>query len=52
MHPVMNSIRKDIELNPYADRSRQKQAKGLSIDQRPLDNDTRGKANPYAVDGW
>ncbi len=53
LHPVMNSIRKDIELNPYADRGNQNQAaKPVPIDQRPLDNEYAWKGNPYAVDGW
>src|SRR5579872_4439978 len=53
LHPVMNSIRKDIEVNPYADRGNQKQAaKPVPIDQRPLDNEYAWKGNPYALDGW
>lgn len=51
--PVMNSIRKDIEPNPSADRGGQKQAsKPIPIDQRPLDNEYAWKGNPYQMDGW
>jgi hypothetical protein len=53
LRPVMNSLRKDIELNPYQDRGRQKQAaKPVPIDERPLDNEYAWKGNPYEVDGW
>lgn len=53
MRPVMNSIRKDIELSPYPDRGGQKQAaKPVPMDERPLDNEYAWKGNPYAVDGW
>jgi hypothetical protein len=53
MRPVMNSLRKDIELNPAADRQGQKQsAKPLPINQRPLDNEYAWKGNPYQLDGW
>lgn len=53
LHPVMNSIRPDIELNPTVDRGREKQAaKPVPIDQRPLDNEYAWKGNPYALDGW
>jgi hypothetical protein len=53
LHPVMNSIRKDIEISPFEDRAHQKQAvKPVSIDERPLDNEYAWKGNPYAVDGW
>jgi hypothetical protein len=53
MHPVMNSIRKDIELSPFEDRGKAKQAaKPVPMDLRPLDNEYAWKGNPYAVDGW
>jgi hypothetical protein len=51
--PVMNSIRAEIALSPYPDRSGAKQAvKPVPIDQRPYDNEYAWKGNPYAVDGW
>jgi hypothetical protein len=50
MHPVMN---RDIELSPFEDRGKAKQAaKPVPIDRRPLDNEYAWKGNPYAVDGW
>lgn len=53
LRPVMNSLRKEIELNPAADRQGQKQsAKPLPINQRPLDNEYAWKGNPYQLDGW
>lgn len=53
MHPVMNSLRKDLELNPASDRQGQKQtAKPIPINQRPLDNEYAWKGNPYQLDGW
>ncbi|MGA3185872.1 MAG: hypothetical protein ABSF22_02070 [Bryobacteraceae bacterium] len=53
MHPVMNSIRTDIEISPFEDRAHEKQAaKPVPIDQRPLDNEYAWKGNPYALDGW
>ncbi len=53
MHPVMNSIRPEIEMNPFVDRGNAKQAlKPVPIDQRPLDNEYAWKGNPYQVDGW
>jgi hypothetical protein len=53
MHPVMNSIRTDIEISPFEDRGKAKQAaKPVPIDQRPLDNEYAWKGNPYALDGW
>jgi hypothetical protein len=49
----MNSIRSDIEVSPFPDRGRAKQAvKPVPIDQRPLDNEYTWKGNPYALDGW
>ena len=53
LRPVMNSLRKDIEKNPYADRAGQVQsAKPLPINQRPLDNENVWKGNPYQMDAW
>lgn len=53
MRPVMNSPGKEIELNPYADRSGARQGlKPLPINQRPLDNEYEWKGNPYRLDGW
>jgi hypothetical protein len=53
MHPVMNSIRTDMEMSPFEDRGKARQAaKPVPIDQRPLDNEYAWKGNPYAVDGW
>src|SRR5438552_3273375 len=53
LRPVMNSLRKDIERNPFVDRAEQLQsAKPLPINQRPLDNENVWKGNPYQLDGW
>ena len=53
LRPVMNSIRKDIEISPFEDRGHAKQAvKPVPIDERPLDNEYAWKGNPYALDGW
>lgn len=53
LRPVMNSIRTDIEISPFPDRGRAKQAvKPVPIEQRPLDNEYAWKGNPYALDGW
>jgi hypothetical protein len=53
MRPVMNSLRSDLEANPFADRAGQRQAaKPLPINVRPLDNEYAWKGNPYQMDGW
>lgn len=53
IRPVMNSIRTDIELSPFPDRGKDKQAvKPVPIDRRPYDNEYFWKGNPYEVDGW
>jgi hypothetical protein len=53
LRPVMNSIRSDLEANPFADRGGQRQAtRPIPIDQRPLDNEYTWKGNPYQMDGW
>ena len=45
--------RRDIEINPNADRGSQKQsARPVPIDQRPLDNEYAWKGNPYQMDAW
>lgn len=51
LRPVMNSIRADIELNPYQAVAEKQAAKPVPIDQRPLDNEYAWKGNAYAVDG-
>jgi hypothetical protein len=49
----MNSLRKDIELNPHVDRSGAEQAsRPMPMNQRPLDNEYEWKGNPYRLDGW
>ena len=51
--PVMNSLRKDIEFNPYIDRGGEKQAaKPIPINERPMDNEYEWKGSPYRLDGW
>jgi hypothetical protein len=55
MHPVMNSIRKDIELiaAPPRDGATQRRAlKPLPINVRPHDNEYAWKGNVYQLDGW
>ncbi len=53
MHPVMNSIRKDIEINPFKDRNGNRQAvKPIPINQLRLDNEYAWKGNPCELDGW
>ena len=53
LRPVMNSLRKDVELNPFTDRFGGKQsARPLPINQRPHDNEYEWKGNPYRLDGW
>lgn len=49
--PVMNSLRKDIELNPHSTTKKQS-ARPIPINQRPLDNEYSWKGNPYELDGW
>lgn len=49
--PVMNSLRADIERNPFA-RGETQSARPISINQRPLDNEYSWKGNPYQLDGW
>jgi hypothetical protein len=51
MHPVMNSLRTDLERNPFA-RGEILSAHPIPINQRPLDNEYAWKGNPYQMDGW
>jgi hypothetical protein len=51
LRPVMNSIRPDIERNPFS-RGELLSARPLPINQRPLDNEYCWKGNPYQLDGW
>jgi hypothetical protein len=51
MHPVMNSLRTDLERNPYS-RNESQTAHPIPISQRPLDNEDVWKGNPYQMDGW
>ncbi len=49
----MNSLRKDIEFNPYIDRGGEKQAAmPIPINERPMDNEYEWKGSPYRLDGW
>ncbi len=52
LRPVMNSLRSDIEQNPYSRAERPLSLRPLPIDQRPLDNEYAWKGNPYIMDGW
>ncbi|MGE3313843.1 MAG: exo-alpha-sialidase [Planctomycetaceae bacterium] len=54
MRPVMNSIRRDVELNPHQDpeERRPQAAKPFPMNERPLDNEYAWKGNPYRLDGW
>ncbi len=53
LHPVMNSIRKDVAISPFKDRGgRPQAAKVLPINVRPLDNEYAWKGSPYELDGW
>ena len=51
MHPVMNSLRTDMERNPYA-RKEILSAQPIPMNLRPLDNEYAWKGNPYQMDGW
>ena len=51
LRPVMNSLRSDIERNPFL-RDAAQSAHPLPINQRPLDNEYAWKGNPYQLDGW
>lgn len=53
MRPVMNSLRTDIEINPFTkENGRLQSAKPLPMKDRPLDNEYAWKGNPYQLDGW
>jgi hypothetical protein len=55
MHPVMNSIRKDIEVIATPGRGGTTQAravKPLPINVRPYDNEYAWKGTVYQLDGW
>ena len=51
LRPVMNSLRTDIERNPFA-RGEKLSARPIPINQRPLDNEYAWKGNPYQMDNW
>lgn len=51
LRPVMNSLRYDIERNPFA-RNESLSAHPIPINKRPLDNEYAWKGNPYQMDGW
>jgi hypothetical protein len=51
MHPVMNSLRTEVEQNPFA-REQILSANPLPINERPVDNEYAWKGNPYQMDGW
>jgi hypothetical protein len=55
LHPVMNSIRKDLEIIEAPGRGGVTQVrarKPLPIDVRPYDNEYAWKGNVYQLDGW
>jgi hypothetical protein len=55
MHPVMNSIRKDIGVVTAPGRGGATQVRALKplpIHVRPLDNEYAWKGNVYQLDGW
>ncbi len=55
LHPVMNSIRKDVEVMSAPGRGGAmgaRAAKPLPINVRPLDNEYAWKGNVYQLDGW
>jgi hypothetical protein len=51
LRPVMNSLRPDLERNPFA-REESLSARPIPINQRPLDNEYAWKGNPYQLDNW
>jgi hypothetical protein len=51
LRPVMNSLRADLERNPFA-RGETQSARPIPINQRPLDNEYAWKGNPYQMDNW
>jgi photosystem II stability/assembly factor-like uncharacterized protein len=55
MHPVMNSIRKDLAVIAAPGRGGATQARALKplpINVRPYDNEYTWKGNVYQLDGW
>src|SRR5262249_39602771 len=55
LHPVMNSIRTDIDVVTAAGRDGATQVRALKplpINVRPLDNEYTWKGNVYQLDGW
>ncbi len=51
--PVMGSLRKDVELNPFVEKGRPAQStKPVPIHLRPHDNEYAWKGNPYQLDGY
>ncbi|MBX3438914.1 MAG: hypothetical protein KF861_15595 [Planctomycetaceae bacterium] len=53
LRPVMNSLRKEIPLNPEVPASERPQsATPLPVNERPLDNEYIWKGNPYQLDAW
>jgi hypothetical protein len=50
-HPVMNSLRTDVERNPFS-KDEMQAAHPVPINLRPLDNEYAWKGNPYQLDGW
>jgi hypothetical protein len=51
LRPVMNSLRIDLERNPFA-RREPLSARPIPINERPLDNEYAWKGNPYQLDNW
>jgi hypothetical protein len=51
LRPVMNSLRPEIERNPFA-RGEALSAHPIPINERPLDNEYAWKGNPYQMDNW
>jgi hypothetical protein len=51
LRPVMNSLRAELERNPFA-RGEKLSARPIPINQRPLDNEYAWKGNPYQMDNW
>jgi photosystem II stability/assembly factor-like uncharacterized protein len=51
LRPVMNSLRTDLERNPFV-RGEPLGAHPIPVNQRPLDNEYIWKGNPYQLDGW
>ena len=52
MHPVMNSLRTDLESGTRSRAKEIQSAHPLPINERPLDNEYAWKGNPQYPDGW